>query len=162
MFGLGPYVVIGGLILTALIPAGYQVGHWRGASEQAATDRVQADLESARAVAQAVEKARDDAATITLRQVEATQRERENRKAAETRVENLEAEAIEKDKKSVEFICPPVVLVAPAPNTPAPSLDQKPTPPPVSAVRRCELDSGDMDWLKKSYPPGPIHPRKPR
>jgi hypothetical protein len=37
--------VIGGLILAALIPAGYQVGHWRGASEQAATDRVQAELD---------------------------------------------------------------------------------------------------------------------
>jgi hypothetical protein len=99
-------------------------------------------------VAKALEKAADDnAATITLKQVEATQRERDTRKAVEAKVADLEAEATRRDKANADFVCPAAV--------PLPAIITEGTPPAPPAAH-CDLSDGDLDWLRSRFPSGRI------
>jgi hypothetical protein len=159
MFGLAPWIIIAWLITAAGVPVAYEAGHLLGAQSQAATDRVQEKVDQLAAAKAALEKQRDDSATITLHQIEATQREREARIALQTEAQRLEDEAREQDRKlqdAASFVCPPVVPTTTGPVAQAPHC-------PV-----CGYDDDELARLLRRYSPGPIpvrraqHPTSPR
>lgn len=156
MFGLAPWFIIAWLVTAALVPLGYQAGHVLGARDQAAEDAAANELAQAQAVAMALQKQADDNARVVLRQVEATGRERDARKAIESKTVGLESEALEMERRLAEFTCPAAVPAAPS-LLPAVIADGGP-PPPVVVAPRCDPSLGDDDlgWLRKNFPPGRI------
>lgn len=151
MFGLAPWMLIGWLITAAAIPLAYQGGYLKGEWHQEAIDTAANELAQAQALTLALQKQADDNAKTLLKQVEATQREREGRKAIESKTIGLENEALEREKRLAEFICPAIALVTPPASPPA----------PVVVAPRCDpsLSGDDIDWLRRNFPPGRVaHP----
>lgn len=156
MFGLAPWMLIGWLITAAAIPLAYQGGYLKGEWHQEAIDTAANELAQAQALTLALQKQADDNAKTLLKQVEATQREREGRKAIESKTIGLENEAIEREKRLAEFICPAIALVTPP--AAAPAAPGSPAPAPVVVAPRCDpsLSGDDLDWLRRNFPPGRV------
>lgn len=167
MFGLAPWILIAWLITAAGIPVAYYGGHAIGAHQQAAEDRVQEKVDQLTAAKAALEQQRDVSATITLHQVEATQREREARIALQGEAQRLEDEAREQDRKlqdAASFVCPPVIVPVQVPR------EISPGPPAQVPARKivCGYADDEYNRLLHRYAPGPIrnnraqHPTSPR
>jgi hypothetical protein len=128
LLGLGKITAIALVALTLAIPVAYLKGRW----DQAASDNVQEKIDALTAANAALDKARDDAATIVLKQAEATGRERDGRIESEKRGADLEEEIRQREKELIDAKRPD-----------------------------CSLSDDDLGWLRQRFPEGPIGSTKP-